>query len=581
MPNHKGRTGILSSFTFKILAVMMLIAVVPLAGAFIIFERIAEFNQDLQKEAVESISNVSEIYRAFVKAESARIDIIQKSIASDVDRLLAKHQITRAVELRHSEEFKSDLQKLFDKFIEEYDLITDIRLTLDMTPVVQSGHIPDDSNYKVQAYAVPVAIRSRHSNKVVPQNPVNSDEMPILIAEPVDDEDTESTVHLSGNVDTLPKNLSDVPDVMPASIMGVQLIVLFAIDRVQAERYEKLGENRFLHGTISAIESDEKPGMTDIYGMVFFSVAAAVLLLVIICALMITIPLSRRISLLTRATEKIADGNLDAKVEISGNDQITFLMSQFNAMIDEIQAAQESKAYIERMQAWQEVARRLAHEIKNPLTPIALAIQQLDGKFDDYVDNPPKYRKLLTNVVEIVNEEIETLRKLVKNFSEFARMPVPEKKETCFYQFVVQAVQQNPQFAEQAKKITVLPAPDDIAEKTIEIDNELMRRVIINIVRNGIEAATNAHIDAEIEISIGHAPADDTRHSFCLRIVDNGPGLTDEQKSKLFMPYFTTKSDGTGLGLAIVRKIIEDHNGRVSLHDRDDGNRGTQVDIIL
>ena len=284
--------------------------------------------------------------------------------------------------------------------------------------------------------------------------------------------------------------------------------------------------------------------------------------------------------MLTASVKRVAAGDLHAKVEITGHDQISFLMQQFNSMVDDVRTAQESKAYIERMQAWREVARRLAHEIKNPLTPIVLAIQQLDKKFNHYTENPQRYRRLLNDVVEIVNEETETLRKLVKNFTEFARMPIPEMKELCLYDFVVQTVQQNPQFAEACQRCEVHRPQDDVADQIMSFDPELMRRVIINIVRNGIEAAQNANIEPEIDITLKSIEGDDKKQ-LCLSIIDNGPGLTDEQKASLFMPYFTTKSDGTGLGLSIVRKIIEDHNGTITLHDRDDQARGTQADITL
>jgi nitrogen fixation/metabolism regulation signal transduction histidine kinase len=328
------------------------------------------------------------------------------------------------------------------------------------------------------------------------------------------------------------------------------------------------------------MQADETTRVTSLYQAIFFSIAALVFILAIGAAFFIAFPISQRISALTEKTKLLADGDLNAKVHVKGKDQIAFLMTQFNTMVDDVRTAQESKAYIERMQAWQEVARRLAHEIKNPLTPIVLAVQQLDKKFDDYIDRPQKYRKLLTDAVEIVNEETGTLHKLVKNFSEFARMPIPEKKDTCLYEFVRQTVEQNPQFAELAKRITIHEAAENAAHAHIDIDHELMRRVLVNIIRNGIEAAQNAQFEPEIDIEVSHLE-NDAHHQLNIRILDNGPGLTDEQKAKLFMPYFTTKSDGTGLGLPIVRKIIEDHDGRIHLGNREDGQRGTQADISL
>ena len=576
--SHRKGEFFFTSITFKIIAAMMLIAVVPVVASLVIFDRISAFNQNLQQEAVESINGVSDIYRSWVKSESARVELIKSNIEHEVNALLIRHEIDRVRGLRQNEPFKKDLQALFDHFIESENLIAELRLSINMTPMVKSGSfIGPSDRYKQQVFVIPIALHSRFSTSIYAEDMDDDEEIPMLVASPIEMEDDEAT---DSTCESLPDDLSDSLNFVPVSQRGIQLLVLLAIDREQSERYKKLGEKRYLHGTISELEKRDDLNMTSVYRTVFYSIAAVVFLLAIVIAFFIAFPLSRRLADLTHATKKLADGDLSAKVEVKGKDQVAFLMSQFNVMIDEVNAAQESKAYIERMQAWQEVARRLAHEIKNPLTPIVLAVQQLDKKFDDYTDNPQKYRKLLTNAVEIVTEETETLRKLVKNFSEFARMPVPEKKPTKFFDFVDQTIQQNPQFIEEAKRITVHPCDDAVSKIEIDIDNELMRRVIINIVRNGIEASRNAHFEPEIDVYVQQYSGDG-RFTLNLRIIDNGPGLTEEQKTKLFMPYFTTKSDGTGLGLAIVRKIIEDHAGRISLHDRDDGNRGTQADIVL
>jgi nitrogen fixation/metabolism regulation signal transduction histidine kinase len=122
----------------------------------------------------------------------------------------------------------------------------------------------------------------------------------------------------------------------------------------------------------------------------------------------------------------------------------------------------------------------------------------------------------------------------------------------------------------------------EIKQREANIDKELMRRVIVNIIRNGIEAATNAKFEPEIDIKLREKHIEkSSSNALWLSIIDNGPGLTPTQKENLFKPYFTTKSDGTGLGLVIVRKIVQDHNGDITLHDREDGERGTQVDIVL
>lgn len=570
----------LSSYTSKLVTAMLLIAVIPVASALFFFYKISEFNQDLQTEAVESIASVSDIYRAWVKSESERVRLIEKEVTQKVDDLLGKYQIRRIIDVRQSPEFQADMQNLFDEIANENDIVADIRLSHNMTALAQAGSFPQDrDNYLFQAFTLPIALHSRDDQRPVPvvAPDGNTDEIPVLVAEPVDDDEWPGIASPS-----LPDSISVIASgsALPASLQGVRLLIIFAVPNAQTQTYMKLGETRHRHDSLSAMEKDgNSASVTQLYQNIFISGSAIFFILAIAAAFLIAIPLTRRIRDLTRATKRAADGDLNTKIEVRGNDEVSFLMSQFNAMLDEIREAQDSKAYIERMQAWQEVARRLAHEIKNPLTPIVLAVQQLDKKFDDYIDNPPKYRKLLTNAVEIVTEETETLRKLVKNFSEFARMPIPEKKATPFCAFVRQIIQQNPQFEEEAE-ITVHDPEPAIQDTQIELDPELMRRVIVNIVRNGIEAARNAKISPKIDLFVKPV-SEDTRHALCLSIIDNGPGLTDEQKSKLFMPYFTTKSDGTGLGLAIVRKIVEDHNGRIQLHDRDDKIQGTQADIIL
>ena len=563
-----------SSFTFKIVTAMILVAIVPVGFSLYIFHLISSFNQDLQQEAVASINGVSDVYKSWVKSESERMRLISKKLELEVDNLLEKHQIVRARDVRLSEGFREDLSNLFEQTVQSDDIVFDLRLTLNMEPLVEARKSDVvDENYKYQVTAIPVAIRSRYQ-RMAAQDEIDEDfEMPMLVAEPVDSE-TESD-----SVPVLPETLNSEPGGAIASTRGVSLSLTFGLPRTQSELYEKIGERKYLHDSISAVENDGGWRVTDIYQGIFMFLSAVLLFVAIIIAFVIALPVSRRVSMLTSSVKRVAEGDLHAKVDVTGHDQISFLMHQFNLMVDDVRTAQESKAYIERMQAWREVARRLAHEIKNPLTPIVLAIQQLDKKFDDYTERPQKYRQLLTDVVEIVNEETETLRKLVKNFTEFARMPIPEMKESCFYDFVVQTIQQNPQFAESCKRIEVHRPDDETAAQILSFDPELIRRVIINIVRNGIEAAQNAHIEPEIDLSF--KILNDAKKQLCLSIVDNGPGLTDEQKASLFMPYFTTKSDGTGLGLSIVRKIVEDHNGTITLHDRDDHERGAQADISL
>ncbi|MCL2326293.1 MAG: ATP-binding protein [Proteobacteria bacterium] len=569
MGRTRRNTPIFSSFTFKIFALFIVVGFVPLLASSYIFEHITSFNQDLQREADKSIREVSDFYRAWVKAEGQRITLTKQGLAADMRLILRDNGISTSADFASHPEALGAIRSLLTERIEENDLLLEIELMVGNTALLRVGMAPESpATLKIRQIDIPIDTPKMQKLVLV------SDETaaPALASSP---DDTDGSLKLPDRIPSIPTKASQDDDAR------MYLSALFGVSRQLADRYEILGERRGLHSSIAAMEDNDATKLSSLYQTFFIIVLGIVVTLVVACAILLAYPLSRRISELTLVTERVADGDLNAQVQVKGNDQIAFLMMQFNAMVRELKNAQESRAYVERMQAWQEVARRLAHEIKNPLTPLLLAMQQLDRKFDDYTGNPQKYRRLVNDAVEIVNEEAETLKKLVKDFTEFARLPIPEKKDTPFFDFVQQTLQLNPQFEEQSKRITLHPSPTTLASRTAHIDQSLMRRVIINVIRNGIEAATNAGFEPEIDIELREKITAQDESKLWLVITDNGPGLTPEQRSKLFTPYFTTKSDGTGLGLAIVRKIVQDHGGSIQLDMRDDQARGTQVDIIL
>lgn len=609
-PLKNNQNKLLQSLSFKFLLALLLVAIVPVGISFFIFEQISDFNQRLQKEAVDSIDGVSEIYKSYMRNESERILLLQRNISLEIKDAWRAHHAETLRDLLYNTELQRHIQTIFDDAINENRNFFDIRLTVNRIPIIKATSSNIDRNvYEFHAAAAPLILRSGDNTPALknPTNPAgdNDDGMMIIETHLVDslsdDDGKVPPLRTFDNVkaqtpfpdsfksdDYLPSQESDNAPIqldnetlkkLNSQKADVELVILIGVEKAQTDLYERLGEKRFFHRSLSKLEADQETNITDLYKKLFFYVALFVFMLSMGLAIGISLPMTRRLSELARVTQDVANGNLNAKVTVRGNDQLACLMSQFNDMVDDVRKAQESKAYIERMQAWQEVARRLAHEIKNPLTPIVLSVQQLDRKFDDYVDKPQKYRKLLDDVVEIVNDETKTLRKLVKNFSEFARMPIPETKPAKLCDFVQQIVSQNPQFTESANLNVQKPA-QSITDSIVDIDLELMRRVFINLIRNGIEAAQNANIAPVIDISFDETTLSN-QHAIAVSIADNGPGLTDEQKSKLFMPYFTTKADGTGLGLSIVRKIVEEHHGSISLNDRIDGKRGAQAIVTL
>ena len=200
-------------------------------------------------------------------------------------------------------------------------------------------------------------------------------------------------------------------------------------------------------------------------------------------------------------------------------------------------------------------------------------MQQLDKTFDKYRDKPEVYRHLVSEVVEIVTEEVETLRVLVKNFSEFAKLPAADPQPRPLWKFVESTVRSNPQFAEAA---TV--RLHDGAAVHAKIDSILMRRVLVNIIQNAIEAVSEEGHGQHPEIDIELVVVDEIAR---LIVRDNGPGISPEDAERVFEPYYTTKEIGTGLGLAIVRKIVIDHGGDIRLGPRQDGEPGAEAWIEL
>jgi two-component system nitrogen regulation sensor histidine kinase NtrY len=219
----------------------------------------------------------------------------------------------------------------------------------------------------------------------------------------------------------------------------------------------------------------------------------------------------------------------------------------------------------QKVAAWRDVARRLAHEIKNPLTPIQLSAERLKRHF---TDAPEPTRRLVDECARAIVAEVESLKSLVDEFSQFARMPAPKAVPTDLNALLADALALYAGLVSHAA-IELHAAPDLPA---VRLDPEQVRRVVINLVDNAIEALTEAREtgrmgkDARgtITVDTAYLPAHGVVR---LRVADDGPGLPAGDRSKLFMPYYSTKGRGSGLGLAIVRRIIAEHGGSIEAAD--------------
>ncbi len=274
--------------------------------------------------------------------------------------------------------------------------------------------------------------------------------------------------------------------------------------------------------------------------------------------------LSRRISEpiadLVKGTQEIGRGNLDYQIPQRSTDELGELVQYFNRMSGELKEYQQRTIYLEKMAAWQEIARRLAHEIKNPLTPIQLTIQEM---VDQYDGSDPEYAQLLRECHGIIGEEIENLRRLVREFSDFGRMPEPNFSETNLNLLISDVVKLYPHHT------ILLDLSPEIPP--LQLDEDRIRRVLINLIENAIQSGAG-----ENPVEIFTAKTNDFIE---LTVRDHGGGIPEKIREKIFEPYFTTKKSGVGLGLAITRKMVEEHGGAIHVDSKP--GKGTTFTIRL
>ena len=268
--------------------------------------------------------------------------------------------------------------------------------------------------------------------------------------------------------------------------------------------------------------------------------------------------------------QQLAAGDLSVQVDPGrSRDEVAGLARAFNTMVKEVKESRDRIVYLEKISGWQEVARRLAHEIKNPLTPIQLAFQQLEARWKA-APGDPRFGQLVDDAGQIVREEIATLQRLVEEFSGFAKLPEVKPEAADLGEFLEEFLKTSPQLAEGAELEVVRAAgPCPVA-----LDRTLFRRVLANLCLNAIEAVKPQR--ARIRIGVAR-----TRDRAVLIVADEGPGIERELRERIFDPYFTTKGTGTGLGLAIVKKIVLQHGGEIQAGERPGGGASFTVALPL
>jgi len=307
-------------------------------------------------------------------------------------------------------------------------------------------------------------------------------------------------------------------------------------------------------------------------------IGAAALLSALLAALWLSARIARPVGRVADAARRVAGGDLDESVPVTSRDEVGALAEAFNAMTADLRASRERAVQAERVAAWREMARRLAHELKNPLFPIQLSIETLRRQLDPPPSSaagsvpPPAaqgadFAALFRESSDTILEALQSLRRIVDEFAEFARMPRPEPRPTDVNAVVERVLALHRARAGEVRIETTL-APN-LPE--IPADPDLLARAVGNLVANALEAMPGGGT-----LRLCTAASDGTVR---IEVADDGPGITEEQRTRLFVPYFTTKKGGTGLGLAIVQGIVSDHGGRVEVMSTP--GSGTTFTLIL
>ncbi len=277
---------------------------------------------------------------------------------------------------------------------------------------------------------------------------------------------------------------------------------------------------------------------------------------------------TRPIEQLASAANQVAAGDWSTRVEVGSEDEVGKLAAAFNEMTRQLIEQRERRVQAERVAAWRELARRLAHELKNPLFPLQITVENLLRAREQ---NPAQFDEVFHESAATLLAEISNLKNIVARFSDFAKMPRPELRTVRMNDIIRDVAQlHQPQLSAAAPPVSLsLQLDERIPE--IQADPDLLHRALSNLVLNARDA-----MSAGGTLTIRTQARDG---GVRLEVSDTGPGLTREERERLFTPYYTTKQHGTGLGLAIVQSVISDHGGTIAVSS--EPSRGTTFCVEL
>jgi two-component system, NtrC family, nitrogen regulation sensor histidine kinase NtrY len=306
----------------------------------------------------------------------------------------------------------------------------------------------------------------------------------------------------------------------------------------------------------------------------YFFFSFPIFLLSILVSFLLTEEIIRPIVNLEEATRRVAEGDFSFRILSRSADELSHLVGSFNRMVSELSHSREKLRQSEKISAWQEIAQRLAHEIKNPLTPIKLSAQRILKKYSaDPGSGAGEFQKVLQASISSIVREVDNLNDLLVEFREFARLPMPRLQSVHLRELVEEVVRMYRNLSSEVTFDSSHISEDSI----IRADPGHINQVLANLIRNAIQAMPNGG-----EVSVRSAVVNKENRRFCrIWIKDTGSGIPEEIRDRVFEPYFTSKADGAGLGLAIVERIVFDHDGTIWFETQEDVGTTFIIDLPL
>ena len=370
--------------------------------------------------------------------------------------------------------------------------------------------------------------------------------------------------------DDRPLKIINAPENISAAIMRLQNFqnrFIYVVKYLDKDISKYLTESQEAINFYYTVE-EKSTGIKISFAIIYLIVVSVLLFVSISIAIRFSSRFFRSINNLILASSSIGEGNFEAKVPLVKTDKdLETLNKNFNLMIDRLKNQQEKLIINERHEAWGSLARKLAHEIKNPLTPIQLTIDRLKNNYANLLEekNSINFKENLI----IINNQIRQIENLVNEFSDFARMPKPIFRENDLIILMNENVKLLREL-DRSIKINVFYNSERVILKS---DKEQLNRVFFNLIKNSIEsikqkAENLSDFNKNITIELNQV-----NDHINLIIIDNGIGFENLEKNIKYIldPYFTTKKNGSGLGLSIVNKIINDHNGKIKFIPINDG----------